>query len=881
MVSLPTTKRSSINVNFVDYVRDYQWINHVRIGGTGLGFTGTYFSTPGNPVWNRSILGADGFPNAPGVNGNSQFGNHIFIPASTDFAGPYVIQWDGQGRLTLGTGTWTELGVVSGSGYVRNANGDWSGTNIKLRVMYSGPASSGDGTPWRGLNTNQSGGGYFKNLRIYREEDEADLLAGKTFRRAYLQQLVDLNPSALRFMNWTGFNHCEVCRFENRAQPAYLVSGGYNCVISLPYPAGGGIVNRFTIPSVAGMPVAHQHGELVQTRMDVGLARAGQMIITNISKSNPAVVTYVSLAGVDPINGDRLTFRMPTGAAALPGMTQMDYRTETVANLDTSNPAAKTFECSGLNSTGFTDLARVATTGNTAIASRTITGIPSTTLISTGMNVSGPGIPIGNIVESKTSTTVTMANSVGIANTATEAATGAAIVFSSGRCMQYVTLDVGLRGEAPVLFTDSGGAASSYSNNYIRAGDYKTFHYDKALYGTKDAAGNPIFGAWVFGTSAPQVYLPYNVGTALEICTALVNEVNELSLSQGINNPVHMYITIPHNGLLSMDPDHSEASNFSIGSVDVCLNGANGWPGLTPRADLLVEFSNELWNTAFTQNGMLARKGGIRDPVNGVGSSTYLASLRSVIMTRDIRSVFGANPRIKFVLAGQGTIGISPGSPNHNKAFGGTAYNNDVLYDGTTPMDNHDMWAWAAYYLAGSTYDAANLIPLADAWAAAAGDPVAQEAYCATYVNNGVGVPGSGFSETMNTYQTVHLPAYAAAMHNVGRTTIMYEGGWDRRVTNSTTNGNAFLKAVKRSAAWAAATNAFFNAWNNRAGAFMPADYIQVEERWGHAFPDTYLGGVEGANNDGSWVAMGERNRSFNETGVSAAPGMRLKYRKV
>ena len=92
----------------------------------------------------------------------------------------------------------------------------------------------------------------------------------------------------------------------------------------------------------------------------------------------------------------------------------------------------------------------------------------------------------------------------------------------------------------------------------------------------------------------------------------------------------------------------------------------------------------------------------------------------------------------------------------------------------------------------------------------------------------------------------------------------MYEGGWDKTVTSGTAQVNSFLVAVKRSQAWADALTGFFNAFNATAFAFMPADYVEVDERWGHAYPDLYgTSSVEGAALDKAWLASGSRNRAL------------------
>ncbi len=84
----------------------------------------------------------------------------------------------------------------------------------------------------------------------------------------------------------------------------------------------------------------------------VQIATLGSMVgqtaqnITGITKANPAVITY---SGSDTFaNGDRVL------VAGVVGMTEINNRVVTVANVNTG---ANTFECSGLDSSGFTTYA--------------------------------------------------------------------------------------------------------------------------------------------------------------------------------------------------------------------------------------------------------------------------------------------------------------------------------------------------------------------------------------------------------------------------------------------------------------------------------------------------------------------------------------------
>jgi hypothetical protein len=754
------SKRSTINVNFVDYTYDYQFINHVLVGGLGVAPISGFGA--GGPVWNKAILDANGWPNSPVVNGKA-WGNHILVPASTACSS-YVITWEGQGELQLTTGTWTAAG---GKNYAIVGNGRYTGTNARIQVTYSGPMQQ---IGWRVLQTNQSGGGYFRNLKIFRAEDEADLNAGMIFRRGYKNVLANLNPSAIRFMNWTGGNDAQQSRFENRAVPSYATYGGSNPTIS---PAYGGTTgtNALILAGVEGTSKTMQHGEIVQARIGTGIVRAGKKTVSGVTRSNPGIVTAVAHGFA---TGDKVVHRFAAG------MTQLDYWPVTVNVIDADHYSI------GIDTTTFSP-------------------------------------------------------------------------FTSGAAMEYLSLNVGGRGEYPIVFTDGATPGSAYSNSYIQAGDYKTFYFDKTLTASKDAAGKPIYGVWMFSTPSPQNYLPYNAGVPLEICVSLIRELSAI-----MKSPVDMWITIPHRGLLSMDPDYVASSNYAIGAVSVALNGANGFGGLPLASKLLVEYSNETWNWGFAQSTYLARQGYLRDATVGTANSSYMHQLRSVIMVEDIKSALGANSRVKFVLSGQGTVGIASGSMNYNRAFGTTQFSKDPLNTwGTSPIAHHDYWAWAAYFLAGPAYDSANLANLAAAYATAtaAGDTAVQEAVCATYVKNGV--IGSGYSETLATYRDLHLPSYARTFGAIGKGSIMYEGGWDRSVTNGSSQVNAFLVAVKRSQAWADALVSFFDAFNSTANAAMPAGYVMVDPRWGHSAPDTYGGNIEGGGLDKAWLKAASRNRTL------------------
>ena len=93
----------------------------------------------------------------------------------------------------------------------------------------------------------------------------------------------------------------------------------------------------------------------------------------------------------------------------------------------------------------------------------------------------------------------------------------------------------------------------------------------------------------------------------------------------------------------------------------------------------------------------------------------------------------------------------------------------------------------------------------------------------------------------------------------------MYEGGWDHEVSEvGNPQSVAFLKACKRSRAYAAALKNAHASFDHMEGAYMPADYVELDARWGHLEPDAYAfnkGGIEWSGLDESWLEMGRRNR--------------------
>jgi hypothetical protein len=616
--------------------------------------------------------------------------------------------------------------------------------------------------------------------------------------------LADWNPSAIRFMNWTGCNEAKNMRFENRTKPSYAQwsAQNYNWVASLPYGETTG-TNQYSLSAVTGTPASMQHGETVTCRIGNTMTRcgSGKITVTGITKQNPGVVT----ATAHGFNTGDIIVHVING-----GMTQLGYIPCTITVLD-----ANTYSI-GIDTTSFS-------------------------------------------------------------------------TFTAGTASQYISLQVGSGGDRtkatgalyngyPVIFPNGTSPASTSGNSNITSGDYKTFYFDKTVAAQADASGTLIYGAWIGGDSGPD--LGHAGGAPLEGCVALINELMQMTRTDGGSvGPIDLWVTIPHMALLSMDPDYSAASNFAIGTVDVCLNGANGYSGLNSSCKLYVEHSNETWNFGggFRQTNYLNRRGFLRWPSVGTTDIVTMHCLRSMIMVQDILGASQNFPRnrLKFILAGQGTQAMTVSGLNQLRMDGNTQLLTDPLnVGGVTPMSVHDSYAWAAYIVASAAFDTANLATLTTSWIGHAGDPVAQEADCASYV---VGLENAGVTsagnETLYRYRESILPAFATGCSSRGgKTTLMYEGGWDRSVSGGSTNQNNFIKAVKRSRAWAKALKTLHDKFDATSSADAPADYIVLNSRWGHTSPDSYgatPNGVEWSGLDLAWKLLGLRNCSKRQIVVN------------
>lgn len=114
-----------------------------------------------------------------------------------DYAGDYVVLYDGEGEITYAIGA-TKLSGIPGRDLIRVAPDG----NVRLTITSTDPQGTGN---------------YIRNIRVVRSEQEADLGTG-LFNPVWLAKLEPFNT--LRFMDWMRTNASQQQKFADRPQEA-------------------------------------------------------------------------------------------------------------------------------------------------------------------------------------------------------------------------------------------------------------------------------------------------------------------------------------------------------------------------------------------------------------------------------------------------------------------------------------------------------------------------------------------------------------------------------------------------------------------------------------------------------------------------------------
>lgn len=908
------SQRNIINLDFPSQF-DYAFLNHVIPADSTFGPVGTAFSTTTN-TW-MQLIDQNGYPNNAAASGIT-WGCGVRFPATSNFAGPYVVTWNGDGQWQFTSGTWTEanttttmvgnangtetlsgfssvVGIAPGFGitgtgvpgsttvisvnyatnsivvsnlvttgssvtftltngtYTKNSNGKW--TNVTGKTAYIVVSNSGFSVPALvSLNNLATGGtdGFATGVAVYRQVDEIDFMPkslggnGLIFRKPFKQMMVDLNPAAIRFLNWDLVNNSTQTRFEYRSLPS-KVGAAVNWTAGPAYGATSG-TNTITLASSTGTagnsgvtPPSMVHGEVATARMTNTVVGSGSKAISGITQANPGVVNAVAHGFT---TGDQIILFCGTssslGGNPYVGMVEINYVPVTATVIDADHFSI------GIDTTTFT------------------------------------------------------AFTIGTKNTAS--------------CCEYITLQVGSGNDRTAY--PVAGISGSFNVGTLAtpwaANTYLSLTFDKNIAANRTAgtSSNWNMGVWT-AQGAPATGNPaiYSGGMPIEYCASLIVEINTLAQSQGITNPVHAMLNMPGKGLQPVDPDYTTASDWALNQVSVFMNGANGFPGLigSPlNPSLIHEYSNETWNFAFLQTQYLAWLNFVRNG-SATTDTTTMSALRSTLMARNIQANSPYTSRVKITLGMQGAAGS--GAPNSVRASGiGTNYFSDAWNTwqaGLTPMSQHDCCNAGSYFDMPTAYsntvtgtgtftdDSAMFNGLDNTsngggnYSVATGSGpnptqavvnfVAQQtgqtgqtikSYC-DHANPSVGLVGTLATLMVGTY---------------GKKFIGYEGGTDWQVATGGVNGthtntsgdNLFLTSVNQSSQWATAQIGFFNDAGTLTGVGMMPLYNFVKPtgniRWGYVSPDAYatiLGTpTEGAAldvNSPLWTGLGTRNQGLTE----------------
>lgn len=368
-------KRTVLNANNVANLNDYAFINFFQEASgfvspfntgwaSGIVWSSQYLDTQGYPCTNQVTPGVTGctYGNGAGVstanpgNGRS-FGGSFSIPASTNYSGVYCLQGYGTGTISLGgSATWTEspgaCGTFTGT-YNKTSNANWTVSDETwagwcIPIAYSGTIVTSNGFQVTATDTNSTGH-YIKGLALYQLSDQTDFQAGKIFRSAYKAQIVNMDPEAIRVMNWSGGNSAGEMNFTDRPTPLNTVgySGLYSPVSNLlPYGASSGS-NQVTISSVTGTPASMTHGERVYFRAGSASARTvnGNVQVSSVSQTSGTVTVTTSTAH-GFADGDIIITFPPSSKTVGSGMSLLNFYPATI-NTSGCGTTCYTFSFSG------------------------------------------------------------------------------------------------------------------------------------------------------------------------------------------------------------------------------------------------------------------------------------------------------------------------------------------------------------------------------------------------------------------------------------------------------------------------------------------------------------------------------------------------------
>jgi len=334
-------KRSVLNLQIPSWwEREFIWVDLVR---GSQGYPGGYPSQTDAQGYART---RDALPKAGG--------GVAALPRNCHYSGYYVLTGRGEGQIRINpvnTQSWVDVrgetvaqdGVTYRGGHhyspvgrsppggTYNVSDSGSGWRI---VLQRTDRTSYEDLQWAAYESRP--GNHVRDIHIYRIDDESDFLAGNWYNRRFKQTLIDLNPSALRFMNWTTGAGL-LWRWRDRTPPTYFSNwGGTINMNLLRYDSAQCPVDKtaYVVNAVPGTPADYRHGEIVYCGVPndwvtaAGTTAAGDNIrAMQPDDLNPAHTRVTTASGFTYHVGDVVQF------FGVMGMHRMDLMSGTIRSV--------------------------------------------------------------------------------------------------------------------------------------------------------------------------------------------------------------------------------------------------------------------------------------------------------------------------------------------------------------------------------------------------------------------------------------------------------------------------------------------------------------------------------------------------------------------
>lgn len=876
------SKRAVYNL---DYLGDdlntvaaaYAFINHVKCGGTFGPVGANWFN--GTRYWHQSV-DSNGWPNVAGLGSSDQFGGGFYVPKSSDFAGPYVLAWDGDGTIQFNVGTWTETSLT---GAVRNSNGNWSNTggstSVRIVLTMSGSTQR---IPWR-CNASGRGSGNssqnLTNLRFYRLADETDFLAGKIYRSAWKQQIIDLNPGVIRFMNWFGGNAADtglVMKYSQTRPATYATWGSGGCFVDPNNPKYGvgtqpGTPNAIVVAAVTGTPASMQTGEVCTFFLQDAVVRSGALSITNIVDKGAGIAEVTTSTNHGFNIGDRIIHYSKSN---MPGM---DLKVAAV----TSTPTATTYQIA-------VDVSAMGSWSGTGACTSYITlkvGSGNDRVeypVCTPDGVSSIGL-FGSV--SKNPLDIMKANQY------------KTFIFDK-RCVaaQGVTgawIGVALDNASSFMLSGPPLSVMAALINELKAqGWYNPIdmwtNIPYASLTSQDADYSAAESIPIKATQELLGYLPSEINLHIEYSNETWNYNNwpsgigGTSFWQGIWCTRFGYLRNNAQGLASIDKGSGTTLRALMAMYDIKQNVADsrvkylmvgqGTLGVTGHNLTRISGNSQVTTDSFFLSL------GISNPIDyfdawasgcyidgqATSSATCTISngngVSAGVITKAAHGLVVGLP-VTFTTTGTLPTGLSP--------YSGLPSLTNVYYVASVPTANTftvSATLGGAEVMTSSAGSGTHTM----AYGFSTNRAIFGEIYNAASTEAQKAVARNGFvsallgtaagGESINYYGSTRVPDYATNVALKGKPVANYEGGWDLSPTGTYAT---FLTDCQYNYEWAWAWLTYLNAVNSQSNAYWPAIYIQTNQQWSHSYPDTYSGGVEGANFSAAWrvTSLFDRNK--------------------